>query len=95
MSRYAAPLTLLAFLPFAAPAPAQTAVPAEPVEIGPTPQLLLDNYIVDNTWAGYADKALLRMRASAANPQARNPVLPPDAACGLPRPPCHTASERP
>lgn len=51
MTRRAVPLTLLAFLPFAASAGAQTAVPAEPVEIGTTPQLFLDNYIVDNTWA--------------------------------------------
>jgi hypothetical protein len=29
---------------------AQTAIPDEPVEIGTTPQLLLDHYIVDNTW---------------------------------------------
>src|SRR5688500_2617261 len=30
--------------------PAQVAIPTEPVEIGSTPQLLLDSYIVDNTW---------------------------------------------
>ncbi len=30
---------------------AQTTLPDEPVEIGNTPQLLLDGYIVDNTWA--------------------------------------------
>ena len=51
MTRRAAPLTLLAFLPLAALAMAQTAIPAEPVEIGTTPQLFLDHYIVDNTWA--------------------------------------------
>lgn len=32
------------------PLSAQTSIPAEPVEIGATPQLFLDNFIVDNTW---------------------------------------------
>src|SRR5262245_47662682 len=30
---------------------AQTPIPDEPVAIGTTPQLVLDSYIVDNTWA--------------------------------------------
>ncbi len=44
-------LLLLVLVQLAAWAFAQTAVPDEPVEIGTTPQLLLDNYVVDNTWA--------------------------------------------
>src|SRR5262245_46850492 len=43
-------LTPFLLLLTAVPAAAQTAIPTEPVEIGTTPQLLLDNYIVDNTW---------------------------------------------
>jgi hypothetical protein len=44
-------LGLLGFAcsPFDRPAVAAP-LPAEPVSIGPTPQLLLDNHIVDNTW---------------------------------------------
>ena len=42
---------LLALLLFRVPVTAQTVIPEEPVAIGTTPQLLLDSYIVDNTWA--------------------------------------------
>ena len=42
------PLILVAV---AVPAVAQTIAAHEPIEIGTTPQLLLDGYIVDNTWA--------------------------------------------
>jgi hypothetical protein len=43
-------LTLIAPLLLVESALGQTAIPPEPMDIGTTPQLLLDNYIVDNTW---------------------------------------------
>ena len=50
MYRLAVLLTFVLHLLHGGVAGAQTSIPREPVEIGATPQLLLDNYIVDNTW---------------------------------------------
>ena len=55
---------------------AQTAIPHEPVAIGTTPQLLLDNYIVDNTWTlrykrEHIDRVFHTPAKHAANPIAK------------------------
>lgn len=73
MTRFAIPLILLVSLHLVVPAPAQTAIPEEPVEIGTTPQLLLDNYIVDNTWAirhkvQHVERVLHAPKKHPANP---------------------------
>lgn len=52
---------------------AQSALPSEPVEIGTTPQLFLDQYIVDNTWTvryktQHIDRVFHPPRKHAANP---------------------------
>jgi hypothetical protein len=73
MIRFTAPLTLFLALQLGASAAAQTAIPDEPVEIGTTPQLLLDNYIVDNTWTmryktQHIERVFHAPRKHAANP---------------------------
>jgi hypothetical protein len=72
MSRIIALLLVhVAFSPVAASAAAS--IPAEPVAIGTVPQLFVDNYIVDNTWAlkyrmQHVDRIFHVPRKHAGNP---------------------------
>jgi hypothetical protein len=52
---------------------ADTSLPSEPIEIGAIPQLVVDNYIVDNTWAmryktQHVDRVFHPPRKHPANP---------------------------
>ena len=50
-------------------------LPAEPIEIGKTPQFVFDNYIVDNHWAiKYKREAVQRIFHSARKSD-QNPLL--------------------
>lgn len=70
---FAAPIVAILLASFAA---AQSVIPTEPIEIGNTPQLVLDNYIVDNTWtmrykAEHVDRVFHVPQKHADNPLLR------------------------
>ncbi|MCS6852640.1 MAG: hypothetical protein NZ700_15905 [Gemmataceae bacterium] len=75
MNRLTITLTML----LGAGAVGQTSIPPEPVEIGTTPQLVLDSYIVDNTWAvryktQHVNRVFHPPRKHPGNPLLRGPV---------------------
>jgi hypothetical protein len=73
--RFVKPCTLCIFLQSLGSVWAQTVFPGEPVKIGTAPQLLVDNFIVDNTWTvRYRDEHIDRV-FHVPTKYADNPIL--------------------